>query len=68
MVQNRKKHGKNSHRMIHFPTSKGVSEVSKQVNEWAWVERASKASSAEQANKWAVQANKQTDKRVAQYI
>ena len=31
------------------------------------VERASEASSAEQANELAVQANEQTDERVAQY-
>ena len=31
-------------------------------------ERASKASSAEQANEWAVGANERTDKRVAQYF
>ena len=30
-------------------------------------ERASKASSAEQANEWAVRANEQADKQMAQY-
>ena len=49
MVQNRKKHIKNSHRIIRCPTSLGVSErASEQVSA---AERASKASSAEQANK-----------------
>ena len=33
MVQNRKKHIKSSHPIIHFPTSEGVSEVSEQANE-----------------------------------
>ena len=32
------------------------------------MERASKASRAEQANKWAVQANEQMDEQVAQYL
>ena len=31
-------------------------------------ERASKGSSAEQVNEWAVQTNKQTEKQVAQYL
>ena len=62
MVQNRKKHRKNSHLIIHFPTSEGVFKWSSAA------ERASKASSAEQANKWAVRANEQADERVAQYL
>ena len=33
MVENGKKHRQNSHLIIHFPTSEGVSEVSKRVNE-----------------------------------
>ena len=33
MVQNRKKHRTNSHPIIHFPTSEGVSKVSEQANE-----------------------------------
>ena len=45
--------------------SEGVSVVSERVST---AERASEASSAEQANEWAVQANKRTDKRVAQYL
>ena len=45
--------------------SEGVSEVSERVSA---AERASEASSAEQANEWAVQANKRMDKRVAQYF
>ena len=61
MGQNRKKLRKNSHLIIHFPTSKGVSKVSERVNA---VERASKASTAEQVNEWAVRANE----RVAQYF
>ena len=61
MVQNRKKHWKNSHLIIHFPTSEGVSEVSA-------AERTSEASRAEQANEWAVQANEQMDKRVTHWV
>ena len=54
------------HRIIHFPTSSGVSErVNEQVSV---VERASEASRVEQANEWVVRANEQTDKRVAQYL
>ena len=33
MGQNRKKHGINSHLIIHFPTSEGVSEVSERAND-----------------------------------
>ena len=33
MVKNRKKHRQNSHLIIHFPTSEGVSEVSERANE-----------------------------------
>ena len=33
MVENRKKHRQNSHLIIHFPTSEGVSEVSERANE-----------------------------------
>ena len=33
MGQNREKHRKNSHLIIHSSTSKGVSEVSEQANE-----------------------------------
>ena len=44
MVQNRKKHRKNSHLIIHCPTSEGVSE------RVSAAEHATKASSAEQAN------------------
>ena len=57
MVQNGKKHRKNSHPIIHFPTSEWVSEMSERVRA---AERASKASSAnkrtsmqcEQMSKW----------------
>ena len=35
MGQKRKKHRINSLLIIYFPTSKGVSEMSKQANEWA---------------------------------
>ena len=35
MVDNRKEHRQNSHLIIHFPTSEGVSEVSERANEWA---------------------------------
>ena len=35
MVENGTKHRQNSHLIIHCPTSKGVSEVSEQANEWA---------------------------------
>ena len=47
--------------------SSGVSElqVSKQMSE---VQRASKASSAEQANECVVRANEQTDKQVTLYL
>ena len=51
MVQNRKKNTENSHRIIHFLTSEGVREVSKQ---WSAAEcaRASKqvSGASEQAN------------------
>ena len=58
MGQNREKHRINSHLINHGPTSKGVSEVIEQRSEQSErvrervsaVERASKASSAEQAN------------------
>ena len=43
MVENRKKHRQNSHLIILFPTSEGVSEVSA-------AEGANEASSPEQAN------------------
>ena len=33
MGQKRKKHRMNSHPIIHFPTSEGVSEMSEQANE-----------------------------------
>ena len=33
MVENRKKHRKNSHLIIHCPTSEGVSEVSERASE-----------------------------------
>ena len=32
MVENRKKHKQNSHPIIHFPTSQGVSQVSEQAS------------------------------------
>ena len=49
------------HLITHFPTSSGVSErASKRMSA---VERASKASRAEQANKRVVRANEQTDGR-----
>ena len=35
MVQNRKKHRIDTHRKIHFPTSKRVSKVSEWASEWA---------------------------------
>ena len=34
MGQIKKKHGINSHAIIYFPTSEGVSEVSEHTNEW----------------------------------
>ena len=45
--QNREKQRKNSHLIIHGPTSEGGSKVSKRFSA---AERASKVSSAEQAN------------------
>ena len=33
MVEKRKKHRQNSHLIIHFPTSEGVSKVSERANE-----------------------------------
>ena len=49
-----------------FPTSSGVDEqASKRISA---MERASKASCAEQANECAARANKQTDERVAQHL
>ena len=65
MGQKRKKHRINSHLIIHFPTSEGVSEVSERVSA---AEGASEASSLKQANEWAVKANEQMDERVAQYL
>ena len=53
MVQKRKKTKKKSYLIIHFPTSEGASKVSERGNERAQqsaAERASKASSVEQAN------------------
>ena len=45
------KNRKNGHPMIHFPMSEGVSEVSEQVSkQLSAADRASKASSVEQAN------------------
>ena len=45
-----------------------MSEVSERASERvSAAERASEASSAEQVNDWAVQANERTDERVAQY-
>ena len=44
----------------------GSEWVSERVNEMSAVDSASEASSAEQANERAVQANKQTDERMAQ--
>ena len=65
MVQNGNK-SKNSHLIIHFPTSLRMSEwASKWVSA---VKRTSKVSSAEQANEWAVRANERTDERVTQYL
>ena len=66
MVQNRKKHSKSSHLIIHYPTSSGV-------NEWASELTSERSEQCEvisvvQANEWAVRANEQTDKRVAQYL
>ena len=57
-----KNHSINSHPIIHYPTSKEVSKVSERVSTQ---KRASKASSAEQANEWAVQANKRKNEQVA---
>ena len=65
MVQNRKKHRKNSHFIIHFPTSEEVSGVSKRVSA---AECASEVSSAEQAREGAVRANKRMNEHVAQYL
>ena len=59
-----RKHRINSHPIFHFPTSEGVSKVSKRVSA---AERGSEASSAEQANEWAVRANERTDERMTQY-
>ena len=64
MGQNREKHRKNSHLIIHFSTCEGVSEVSERASA---AEGASEASSSEQANEWAVQGNERTDEQVAQY-
>ena len=32
MVENGKQHRQNTHKVIHFPTSQGVSDVSEQAN------------------------------------
>ena len=53
MVQKGKKYRKNSHLIIHFPTSEGVSgvrEVNKQGERVSVEERASNASKVEQVN------------------
>ena len=44
MVENRKKHRQNSHLMINFLTSEGVSEVSERANERAQLRAQSGAS------------------------
>ena len=48
--------------VIHFPTSKGVSEVSERVS------AVECASGAEQANERVVRANERTDEQVAHYF
>ena len=54
------------HRIIHLPTSLGMSKwASKQMSA---AERLSKASSTEQANKFAVQVSKRMGKRVALFL
>ena len=69
MVQNRKKHRINRHIIIHCPTSEVVSKVSERASEQlSAAEHVSKASSAEQANEWAVRVNERADERVAQYF
>ena len=60
MIENRKKHRQNSHPIIHYPTSEGVSEVSERVSA---AEGASEASSPEQANKWASERANERAKR-----
>ena len=51
MVENKKKHRQNSHLIIVFPTSEGVSEVSERASERvSAAEGASEASSPEQVN------------------
>ena len=67
MGQNRKKHRINSHLIIHFPTSEGVSEFSERANEWVQQSMRAKQAGPSKFNEWAVRANEQTDKRVAQY-
>ena len=51
---------------IYFLTSSGLSEWARE--QMSTVERASKASSTESANEWAVRANKRMDEQVAQYL
>ena len=66
MVQKRKKHSKNSRLNISCPKSlRGSEWASKWVNA---AECASKVSNVDQANKWAVRANEQTDKQVTQNL
>ena len=57
-----KKHSKNGYLTIYFPTSLGVSEWTSAA------ERASKVSIAEQWNESTMQANKQMNKLVTQYL
>ena len=61
MVENGKKHRQNSHLIIHFPTSEGVSEVSERANEWAqWRARAKRAVRSKRTSERCEQTSKRT--------
>ena len=63
MGQNRKKLRKNSHLIIHFPTSEGVSKVSERANEWAQRRaRAKRAVRSERTSERCEQTSKRTSK------
>ena len=72
MVQNRKKHRKNSHLIIHFPTSEGVSATERLREGVSKRSRACELSKQGRARELVIgaseRANKQMDEGMAQYF
>ena len=69
MVQNRKKHRINSHLIIHFPTSEGVSKVSERANEWAQRSaRAKRVGRSKQTNERYERTSERTSEWPSTYI